>query len=48
MELVFEEEDWKATATIIGDSLVVRYNFDANMSGFEDGTFLLKEGVPPR
>ncbi|HEX9166645.1 MAG TPA: Ig-like domain-containing protein [Gemmatimonadales bacterium] len=46
--LVFRQETWRAAARILGDSLLVEYNFDANMSGFEDGAFILKEGMPPQ
>ena len=46
LSLVFEEEDWRATATIRGDTLIVKYNANASLSDFEDGTFLRKEGSP--
>ena len=38
---------WQAIGAIGGDSLRVSYTFEADMSGFEGGTFLLREGTPP-
>ena len=45
--LVFKEERWQATATVRGDSLIVKYNDLASLSDFEDGTFRLTQGEPP-
>lgn len=43
---VFDNPGWVATGTLTGDSLFVQYNFDANMSGFEDAVFVRSQGAP--
>jgi hypothetical protein len=48
VELLFKEPRWRATAAIRGDSLFVKYNDEAGLSDFEDGTFRLTQGeLPP-
>lgn len=42
----FDEPDWRATGTVRGDTLLVQYNFDASLSGFEDGLYVRSSGTP--
>jgi len=43
LTLAFAQGSWAAAGTIRGDSLIVRYNANASLSDFEDGTFLLEK-----
>jgi TolB protein len=36
---------WQATGTLRGDSLTVKYNTDMMLSDFEDGVYVLEDGV---
>jgi hypothetical protein len=46
ISLTFEVPSWTASATLRGDSLVVRYSPVMGLSDFEDGVFVLERGTP--